>query len=239
MINWIKKNWVLIIALLAILIIATSGVAGITEILKYKKQIRALDRDISVLKAGINVSDARADKALAEARTAEEEARAERAEKEKHKANEARLEEEKKGLKERIAALPPTQIVIHTIQIIQVAPEEITLQPQGVLFTLVAARKNLEVLENFSLIERQYSELRISFAKCESSEAKLLLANQKKDKAILEKDGQLADWVEIEKDWNEKFDLSEGRKKKARVRGRKEGAVVTAIFAVVLFVLGK
>ena len=53
------------------------------------------------------------------------------------------------------------------------------------------------------------------------------------------KDEQLATKDLIIGDWKDKFDLSEGRRKRARVKGRKEGAVVTAIFVAVLFVLGK
>jgi len=245
MISWIKKNFVftprtIMAFCVVILIIGIMRMDSCVDKLNYKSQIRGLDKEIVSLKGDIIEWHSRATTAIAEAREAEEEARKERVEKEKHKANEARLEEEKKGLRAKIAALPPTQVVVHTVEILRVEPEEITLQEQGVLFTLSAARMNLEFLEEFTLVKKQRGELQISLAKSEKSEAKLMEANAKKDIAIISKDKQLEGWLQTEVKWNEKFDLSEGRRKKARIKGRKEGSIVGGIIGGLIgFFLGR
>ena len=229
MLKFIKRHWILLVVGLVIVFLAYGGIDGLVSGIEYKKQIRASDKEIASLKRDIKASDTKADAAIDRARIAEEQARIERAEKEKHKARAARIEEEKKELRDKIAALPPTQIVVHTIKILHVGPEEITLQPQGVVFTLVAARKNLEFLKTFTLVKKQYSEIQISLAKSEASEVELLKANAEKDIAITEKDGQLADWVSAEVEWNNKYNNSENRRKKARAKGRKEGGIIGGI----------
>jgi len=240
MIGWLKKNWLKILIGIIASILICSAADSVVARLGYKKQIKASDKEIVSLKRDIKESDTRADAAVARARTAEEEARIERAEKEKHKARAARIEEEKRDLRDRIAALPPTQVIIQTIRILRVEPQEITLQSQGVLFTLVAVRRNLEYLEEFTLVKKQYGELRISLAKSEASEAKLMKANAEKDMAIIEKDGQLANWASMEREWNNKFNLSEKHNKRARAKGRKEGGIVGAIVGGIIgFLLGK
>jgi len=240
MTGWLKKNWLKILIGIIAFILIYSAADSVVARLGYKKQIKASDKEIASLKRDIKESDTRADAAITCARTAEEEARIERAEKEKHKARAARIEEEKRELRDKIAALPPTQVIIQTIQILRVEPQEITLQSQGVLFTLVAARRNLEFLEEFTLVKKQYGELQISLAKSEASEAKLMRANVEKDITIIEKDGQLAKWVSVEREWNNKFNLSEKHNKRTRAKGRKEGGIVGAIIGGVIgFFLGK
>lgn len=236
---WIKKNGVFLIIATVVVVSIITNIGSCASEINYKKQIRSKDNEIAELKQDMKREEEKVRAAIEEARTAEEEARKERVEKEKHKANEARLEEEKKGLRAKIAALPPTQIVVHTVEILRVEPEEIMLQEQGVLFTLSAARVNLEFLEEFTLVKKQRGELQISLVKSEASGVKLLEAGAKKDIAITAKDKQLVGWLETEVKWNEKFDLSEKKGKKARVKGRKEGAVVATVFIIVLFFLGK
>lgn len=235
MINWIKENWLFFAGFIA-LILLFGSIDGYVSKRNYKRDMRTNNKEIKSLKQDREASGKRADANLERAYVAEENARKERIEKEKHRANEARLEKEKKGLKARIAALPPTQVVVHTIQILRVEPEEITLRDEGVLFALSAARTNLEELERFTLVEHQYSELKMSFAKCEKSEAGLLVASIEKDKAIVEKDGQLASWVKTEVKWKENIISSENRVKKQRAKGRKEGGIVGGAIVLILWI---
>jgi Skp family chaperone for outer membrane proteins len=240
MTDWLKRNWLKVLIGIVVFILIYSAVDSAIARAAYKKDIKASNKEIASLKRDMKESDTRADAAVVRARIAEEEARVERAEKEKHKARAARVEEEKRELRSKIAALPPTQVVVHTVEILRVDPKEIMLQPQGVLFTLVAARRNLEFLEAFTLVKKQYGELQISLAKSEASEAKLMEAGREKDKAITEKDGQLANWVKAEIEWENKFNLSEQRNKRARAKGRKEGGIAGAIIGGVIgFFLGK
>ena len=228
--NWLKKYWLKTLISI-ITIILTSYLSSLATKIVYKKQIKASDDKITEIKQDMKDSDSRADAAIVRARTAEQEARVERQEKERHKANVARIEKEKQGLKDRIAALPPTQIVVHTIEILSVEPTEITLQPQGVVFTLAATRKNLEFLKTFTLVKKQYSELTLSFVKSEKEGIKLLEANTEMKMAIVEKDSQLVGWEKAEIEWYSKFNLSEKRRKGSWWKGAKTGGIVGGVIA--------
>ena len=141
------------------------------------------------------------------------------------------------GLEERIAALPPTQIVIQTVYILEVAPEEVTLEPRGVLFTLIAARRNLEILEGFSLQKKEIGELQLSLAKSEAADKGTQIANVELKKAVASQKIQIDGWPAIELEWKENFDLSEQRGKKARGKGRKEGGILGFIIGLLAGVI--
>lgn len=240
MTKWLKKNW-LYLALTALgLFLIFIGVDSCRDDLDHRRAIKESDKKIAGLKKEIAESETRATTAIVWARTAETEAQTERAEKEKHKAAAVRIEEEKRELREKIAALPPTQVVIHTIEILKVEPEAISLQPQGVIFTLAAARINLEFLEEFTLVKTQYSEIQGALARSESSGRKLQEAGAKKDIAIAEKDGQLTKWLITETEWEKKFIRSEAMRKTARAKGRKEGGTIGGLVGFFLgLLLGK
>lgn len=227
MIVWLKLNKFKIIGTVIIIIffIANSYVSGRYM---YNKAIKASDRVIANIKQDMKDSDSRADAAIVQAQIAEQEARAERAEKEKHKANVVKIEKEKQELKDRIAALPPTQVVVHTVEILQVGLKEIMLQPQGILFSLFAGKKNLTFLEEFTLIKKQYSEITMALSKSEKSGKKLSKANTEMKVAIVEKDSQLLGWERAEVEWFNKFSLSEKRGKSKWWRGVKTGSIVGA-----------
>lgn len=253
--KWIKKNLFFIIFGVVALALIITGVDSCISEYNYNRTIKASNKAIVELKQDRKASEKRADvadkkaiKAEEEARAAEDQARIEREEKEKHKAKIVEIENEKKELREKIAALDPPQIVVQTIEILCVDSGEITLQqePNGVLFTLLAARENLNFLSEFTLVKRQYGELQISLARSEASEAKLLKAVAKKDIALDNKDitikeqkGQLGSWVLAEIEWDKKFVASEKRGRRAKAKGRKEGAVIGAVITTVFYFLLK
>ena len=253
--KWLKKNLFLIIFCIVVLVLIITGVDSYVSDRNHNRTIKASNKAIVELKQDrkasekrANVADKKAIKAEEEARVAEDQARYEREEKEKHKAKIVEIENEKKELRDKIAALDPPQIVVQTIEILRVSSEEITLQrePNGVLFTLLAARENLNFLSEFTLVKRQYGELQISLAKSEASEAGLMKAGAKKDIAlankditIKEKDSQLGSWVLAEIEWDKKYTASENRGKKARAKGRKEGTVIGAVITTVFYFLLK
>lgn len=245
--EWIVKNWILVIFAIAVLWFGGLGVGGCVEERKYKKEIRALDQDIIFLKQDLKKEAGKTRKALADAQLAKDEAKKARDEKEKHKARIAVIELEKKGLQEKIATLPPTEIVVHTVEILRVDPEtdladldfekEITLQEGGVLFTLVGARRNLEYLKGFSFVKKQYGELQLALAKSEKADKDTQAANVKLEEAVASQKIQIDKWPEIELKWDEKYKKSEKRVKTARGKGRKEGTVIGAIIATVLWAI--
>ncbi len=253
--KWLKKNLFFLILGVLAFVFTISAVDNYMSKRNHKAEIKASNKVITGLKQDRKASEKRADeadekaiKAEEEARIAEDQARKEREEKEKHKAKIVEIENEKKELREKIAALDPPQIVVQTIRILHVDPGEITLQqePNGVLFTLLAARENLNFLSEFTLVKRQYGELQLSFVKSEASEAELMKAGAKKDIALANKDitikeqtGQLGSWVLAEIEWDKKYTASENRGKKARAKGRKEGTIIGAIITTVFYFLLK
>lgn len=233
MIAWLKLNKFKIIGTIIIIVfsIVNSYFSGRYM---YNKAIKASDRVIVGKKQEIQEADFQAQVAIARANEAEEEARIARIEKEKHKANVARIGKEKRVLEEKIATLPPTQVVVHLVKILYVEPEEITLQSQGILFSLAAGRKTLRYMEEFTLLRQQFDELAEGFVKSELAGLKLQEAVDEMKEAITEKDTQIAKWPEIEKEWDRKFNLSEGREKSNWWKGVKTGTVVGAALVVLI-----
>ena len=233
MIAWLKLNKFKIIGAIIILIFSVLN-SYFSGRYMYNKAIKASDRVIVTIKQEMKDSDLRADVAIGRATKAEEEARIANVEKERHKANAVRIEKKNQGLEEKIAALPPTQIVVHLVKILYVEPEDITLQSQGILFSLAAGRKTLEYMEKFTLLRQQFDELAEGFVKSEIAGLKLQEAIDEMKEAIAEKDTQIAKWPEIEKEWEHQFSLSENRGKGNWWRGLKTGTVVGAGIVVLM-----
>jgi len=237
--DFVERRWLPLCLAGLVLWLLSSNIRACVDELGYQGTIKTKNKEITALKRDREAEAKKAQDALARALTAEAEARKERAEKEKHKADAARREEEKKELLAKIAAMPPTQIVVHTVRILQVDPKEVTLESRGVLFTLVAARRNLEILGEFSLVKKQYSDIQLALARSEASDRKTQKANIELKKAVSSQKTELAGWVKTEIKWNEKFDRQEGERKKARKKGRKEGGIAGAIFGIVLMLFLK
>jgi len=233
MIAWLKLNKFKILGtvITIILFIVNSYFSG-----RYmaNKAIKASDRVIVTIKQEIQEAGFKADAAINRAEEAEEKAKIAKVEKEKHKANVARIEKEKQRLEKKIAALPPTQVVVHLVKILYVEPEEITLQSQGILFSLAAGRKTLRYMKEFTLLRQQFDELTMAFVKSSVEGIKLKEANTGLKEAITEKDNQIAGWPKIEKEWFNKFSLSKKQGKSNWWRGLKTGTVVGAATIVLL-----
>jgi len=204
----------------------------------YNRAIKASDGVIETKKQEIQEAGIQAQEAINRADEAEKEAKEARAEKEKHKANVARIEKEKRGLEKKIAALPPTQVVVHLVKILYVEPEEITLQSQGILFSLAAGRKTLRYMEEFTLLKQQFDELAMAFVESSVEGLKFQEANTELKKAIAGKDIQIAKWPEIEKEWENKLNLSQNRGKSNWWKGLKTGTIIggTAV-GIIIFIL--
>jgi len=233
MIAWLKLNKFKILGTVIVIILSIVN-SYFSGRYMYNRAIKASDRVIVEIKQEIEDSALRADAAIKRSLKAEEEARIARVEKEKHKANVARIEKEKQGLEEKIATLPPTQVVVHLVKILYVEPEEITLQSQGILFSLVAGRKTLKYMEEFTLLRKQFDELAMAFVKSEVNGIKLLEANIEKTEVLIEKDSQLLGWEKAEVEWFNKFNLSESRGKSNWWRGVKTGTVVGATLVILI-----
>lgn len=237
MIAWLKLNKFKIIGTIIVIIfsIANSCFSGRYM---YNKAIKASDRVIVGIKQNMRDSATRADAAIERSLKSEKEARVARAEKEKHKANAARIEKKRRGLEKKIAALPPTQVVVHLVKILYVEPEEITLQSQGILFSLAAGRKTLRYMEEFTLLRQQFDELAMAFVESSVEGLELWKTNAELKKANAEKDVQIAKWPGIEKEWDRKFNLSKSQGKSNWWRGLKTGGIIGGIVGgIIVFVL--
>lgn len=238
--KWIKKNWLYLALWTWVAVMIISNIIGYVQERNYKKEIRGLNQDIVSLKQDIKKEADKTQAALRDAKVFEDNAEKERKEKDEAKARIVVVEREKAGLREKIAALPPTRIVYRTIEILKVDPPDISLRDDGVLFTLVAARRNLEELEGFSLLKTQYGDLQFALAKSEKADKDTQAANVKLKKAVASQKIQIDKWPKIELKWDEKYKKSEKRNKTAFGRGRKQGTVIGAVIITVLWIfLGK
>jgi len=237
--EWIKKNRIPIIGVVAVLAFVIMGTDAIVGVLGYRSQIRKLDKSIMEKENDIRKSRGNVD-GLRRTIATRDDAIAKRDKKLREKDAEiGAIREERDSWKDKVEEMAPSEVVVETRRVLNCA--NIFERPDGVLFTLDCARINLRALRTgeFSLAMPDIKKLE---EKVTLQDANMLDLNKKivgLEGIIVEKDSQIVGERGISKDWEEKFDLSEKRGKKARAKGRKEGAVVATIVIIVVFFLGK
>jgi len=237
--NWIKRNWLPLMGMFMALVMVIVGINSIVGVLNYKSQIRKLDKSIMEKENDIRKSRGNV-KALRRTIAARDDAIAERNNKLREKDAEIGvIREERDSWKDKVEEMAPSEVVVETRKVLNCA--NIFERPDGVLFTLACARINLRALRTgeFSLAMPDIQKLEEKVALQDASMLDLNMKIVGLEGIIVEKDSQIAGEQGISGDWKDKFDLSEGRRKKARAKGRKEGAVVATIVIIAVFFLGK
>jgi len=239
MMEWIKKNWKLLTGMFIALVMVIVGINSIVGVLDYKSQIRKLDKSIMEKESDIRKSAGNV-KVLRRTIAARDDAIAERDNKLREKDMEiGAIRKERDSWKGKVKEMTPSEIVIETRGILNCA--NIFERPDGVMFTLACARINLRALKTgeFSLAIPDIQKLEEKVALQDANMLDLKMDIVDLEGIIVEKDSIIAGERDISGDWKSKFDLSEGRRKKARAKGRKEGAVVATIVIIAVFFLGK
>lgn len=237
---WIKKNWIPIIGVVAVLAFVIMGTDAIVGVLGYRSQIRKLDKSIAEKEKDIKKSEGKVED-LWQGIADRDGIIAERDKKLREKDVEIKaVRDERDAWKDKVEEMAPSEVVTETRKVLNCA--NIFERPDGVLFTLDCARINLRALRTgeFSLAMPDIKKLKDKVALQDANMLDLKLDIVDLKGIIVEKDEQIAGERGISKDWKEKFDLSEKKGKKARAKGRKEGSVVGGIIGGLIgFFLGK
>lgn len=236
--KFLKENWLKIIIVLVIAWLIIAYLDGKIKDKQYRKNIE--DKNIEIAKGekkvkvimGMN-DDLRDERKKAKAASDKKIAKM----KENQRKELARIGLELDGWKARVKEMPASTVVIKIRTILKT--DEVWERPDGILFSLIAARECLAVLGDFSLVkERDQWKADYNEAMSIIKEKDDIIATDEFifynfDAICFTKDGI------IEKE-REKFSLSEGRNRASWWRGVKSGGLVLGIIGFIGgFVLGR
>lgn len=228
MITLLKKYWLKAIISIVVVILTSVVSSWVTKSV-YKKQIKALDANISEAWEKIGDSKAREEKWKASSEVNWDLAMKKEA-KLRKKDKEIRVKiAEKRTLKKKIKEMPASIVVVQTIAILNC--DEIAEQEQGIVFSLNCAKTNLETLVDSFSLKYQVEDWTEKFNISQAEVADLKNVIIGKDEAYAERGVQLNEAYVINDNWKGKFNLSEKRGKSNWWRGVKTGAAVGGIIA--------
>jgi len=225
----IKWKWIL---LAAGILIALFFLEKYCRDAGYEKKIEKLDEEISDLKEDNvklegevveYIKGAIADEALVAKLKAEVEERKSRIED---------LEKEEAEVEEVVMALPPSELVEETREILGCA--EILLNQEGILFSIECAREGLLKLKRFSLVEGKYNEAIFALAKSEKALKLQERVSWKLYGALWKMGDQVLNYKVMAKKQAIKFNLAEKQSKKRFFSGLWKGFVIGVIAGVVI-----
>jgi len=227
MTNWLKKNWFIVLAGIVVFVLLYGAIDGAVAKHFHKKRIGVLNTEISGLQQGIKESKRRED-AWEKSSNKNYALAMEKEKRLRKKDAEMRIKiAEKRALKKKIKEMPATQVVVRTIEIIQCA--DVQKQEQGIVFTLVCAKKNLTILEASFSLKGDVADWKEQYNTCLGEVSNLKNTITDKDGVIKEVREQLVGKDEITVKWKGKFNLSEKRGKRSYWKGLKTGGIVGGI----------
>lgn len=237
MISLLKKYWLKTLISIIVVILTSMLSSWVTKSI-YKKQIKALDANISEAWEKIGDSKEREEKWKASAGknwdlAMEKEAKL------RKKDKEMRVKiAEKRELKKKIREMPASIVVVQTIAILNC--DDIKEQKQGIVFSLSCAKTNLETLVDSFSLKYQVEDWTEKFNISQGVVSDLKNVIISKNEAYAERGVQLVSAYEISDNWEGKFNLSVGREKSNWWRGAKTGTIIGGIAGLILgFFLGK
>lgn len=240
MIKWIRKNWIIILGAVLAVILIYLLISGIVKSLSesYKKDIKASDERIAELNKEIREKDT----VIAEAIEAAREWETKVAEKEaiitRRDLRIRGLERKEEEIEKVVAELPPSEIVSRTVEILECA--EIKLQDQGIIFSLVCAKKNLTILEGFTLVKEQRDLFRSSLTDSLEALQFQKMATFNVWRVSWAQRSQILNWQDKYKEKDSQFDLCQKSRKARWFNGLWKGVVIgVALTIAVRLLAGK
>jgi len=198
----------------------------------YEKKIGDLDKEISDLKKDNVKLEGEVVEYVKGAIADEAEVAKLKDEVEESKSRIEVLEKEEAEVEEVVMALPPSELVEETREILGCA--EILLNQEGILFSVECAREGLLKLKRFSLVERKYDEAILALSKSEKALAFQKRVSWKLYGALWKMGDQIINYKAMAKKQAIKFNLAEKQNKKHFLSGLWKGFVIGVIAGVVI-----
>jgi len=235
----IKWKWIFLAGVILITLILLENYCRDAG---YEKKIRDLDEEISDLKGKNSKLEGEVVDYINDALAERKEVEKLKTEVEASKARIEELEIEEAEVEEIVMALPPSQLVEETREIL--GCQDILLNEEGVLFSVECAREGLLKLKRFSLVEGKYDEAIFALSRSEKALIRQERVSWNLFGALWKMGDQISNYKVMAKKQDVKFNLSEKQNKKSFwsglfkgfIIGVGVGVVVTATFK---FVLGK
>jgi len=224
--KWLKDNWTLLVLIALGVFLLIFFMRGCQSNEAYKQRIRSQDEDIKIANAAIEMYKGDAEKSLKRAMEWERRAGKYEALIDELMAENAALEKQQEALEGKIEAMTPDKVVLETRDIL--GTKEVELEEIGVVFSLVAARKNLTMLESFSLCRQGVKKLAEAVEESRKEIGNLNNAISEYKTTVIEQQGALSAWENKERDWNRKFDLCQSQRQANWWKGLGTGAAIGA-----------
>ena len=221
--KWIKKNWIPLA--FGVLIIVLWGDRSCDEA-GYKKDIAALDKEISEKVADNLEKDKVIKTAVKRALAAEAVVEEKEANIEASRIRILALERREPEIEAEIVALPPSELVENTREILECA--EIELTENGVLFSVDCTRTVLTMAEKFSLTKERLKETQFSLSESLEATQFQKMATWNVYKIAWAQGTQILNYQDIIKSKDLKFERCEKQRKKGFWKGLKLGLAIGA-----------
>ena len=222
-IHWLKKNW-LILAL--VLLVAVLLFNKSCDEARYERDIAGLNEEIAVKVADNVKKDAIIDKAKNRALKAEAVVVEKEANIEESRIIIADLRRRRSETASEVIALPPSELVKETREILDCA--QIQLTTDGVLFSVECTRTVLTVARKFSLMKEELGQTRFSLSESLEATQFQKMATWNVYRIAWAQGTQIMNYRDIVKNQDIKFTKSEQQRKKSFWSGLKLGLAIGA-----------
>lgn len=210
--NLIKKYW--FPGLLIIVIIA--GMINVNALIKdkleYRHKLKEKDNEIVQLKNSMKESEAREKFYISEVEVWKKKAEAKEVLMDRKDIEIANLRKERKELKEKIAIMPNSDVVLRIQEIISC--QDIQEQAQGIVFSFSCGKENLKLLEDYRFIEKEILNLTLNYNTCRIVLDDKDRAIENLEGVIFEVNNQLLDQKKITATIEQKFNLCKKEKRR-------------------------
>lgn len=233
--QWFKQNWLFLALGILAFFAFIQGVRSCDDA-GYKRDIKALDEEISGLKKDNVKLEAEAKVFIGEAEAYKKVVAEKEANIEESRLRIVELQKRRETVVAEVMELPPSELVEQTREILDCAQVELT--EKGVLFSLECTQRVLAMLKDFSLVKEELDETRFSLSESLEATQFQKMVSWKLYGALWKLGGVVLNLKVIVKSTEKKFTRSEQQRKKSFWKGLLLGVAIgggiTVTFVIII-----